>query len=151
VEAILIIVAAVLIIREAGEKLFHPSVFGGLGIGMLVMLVSAVVNYFISRYLMKVGKETDSMALQADALHLQTDVYTSLGVLAGLVLIKLTGLPILDPLVAIGVALNWRTLDYRKKRKPKFAAFSRLLCHGSLNITNCAHVNPGLSAISMFI
>jgi len=105
VEAILIIVAGVLIIREAGEKLFHPSAFGGLGIGMMVMLASAVVNFFISRYLMQVGKETDSMALQADALHLKTDVYTSLGVLAGLVLIKLTGLPILDPLVAIGVAI----------------------------------------------
>jgi cation diffusion facilitator family transporter len=105
IEAILIIVAAALIVREAGEKLFFPSPIDKLGIGAAVMLVSATVNYFVSRYLQKVGQETDSMALQADALHLQTDVYTSLGVLAGLGLIMLTGLPILDPLVAIGVAI----------------------------------------------
>lgn len=105
IEAILIIVAAVLIIREAGEKLFYPSPMEDLGIGAVVMFISATVNFIISRYLMKVGKETDSMALQADALHLQTDVYTSFGVFVGLGLIMLTGLPILDPLVAIGVAI----------------------------------------------
>jgi cation diffusion facilitator family transporter len=52
-----------------------------------------------------VAQEEDSMALEADALHLKTDVYTSLGVAIGLVLIKLTGLPVLDPIVAILVAL----------------------------------------------
>lgn len=105
VEAILIVVAAVLIFREAGEKLFYPSEIEGLNMGLLVMLISAIVNFFVSRYLMRVAKDTDSMALEADALHLQTDVYTSLGVVAGLLLIMVTGMPIFDPIVAIGVAV----------------------------------------------
>ena len=76
------------------------------------MLVSAVVNIFVSRRLFKVGKETDSVALQADAWHLRTDVYTSLGVMMGLLVIWVAGLVRpeldlfwLDPAVAIFVAL----------------------------------------------
>lgn len=105
IEALLIIIAAVLIIREAGEKLFYPAPIERLNMGLAVMLVSAIVNIFVSRYLRQVAKETDSMALEADALHLQTDVYTSLGVVVGLLIIMMTGMPILDPIVAIGVAV----------------------------------------------
>ena len=77
-----------------------------------MMLVSAVVNIFVSRQLFKVGKATDSIALQADAWHLRTDVYTSLGVMVGLLVIWVAGLvrPELDlfwidPAIAIFVAL----------------------------------------------
>jgi cation diffusion facilitator family transporter len=76
-----------------------------LGAGAAVMAISAIANYFISRHLLKVGRRTDSVALQADAMHLRTDVYTSVGVLAGLLTIKFTGVHILDPLIAIAVAL----------------------------------------------
>ena len=69
------------------------------------MAVSAIVNFLVSGKLYKVARETESIALEADALHLKTDVYTSLGVAAGLVLIWITGLHILDPVVAIAVAL----------------------------------------------
>jgi len=69
------------------------------------MLVSAIVNVFVSRRLYKVARETNSMALEADALHLKTDVYTSLGVTVGLGLIMVTGINWLDPVVAILVAL----------------------------------------------
>ena len=55
------------------------------------MAVSAVVNYFVSRNLLNVAIKTDSVALEADALHLRTDVYTSVGVLGGLAAIKFTG------------------------------------------------------------
>jgi cation diffusion facilitator family transporter len=73
--------------------------------GAVVMAVSAIANYFVSRHLLNVARRTDSVALEADAMHLRTDVYTSVGVLAGLIAIKLTGAQLLDPLVAIGVAL----------------------------------------------
>jgi len=75
------------------------------GIGAAVMFVSAVVNTIVSRRLYKVARETSSVALEADALHLKTDVYTSLGVAAGLGLIMLTGITWLDPVIAILVAL----------------------------------------------
>ena len=105
VEALLIFIAAIWIIFEAAQKLItnEPSEF--LGVGIAVMFVSALVNTIVSRRLYKVAKETQSMALEADALHLKTDVYTSLGVAVGLSLIYLTGIQILDPIVAILVAL----------------------------------------------
>jgi len=70
-----------------------------------VMLISAIVNTIVSRMLYKVARQTKSVALEADALHLKTDVYTSLGVAIGLGLIMITGIEWLDPVVAILVAL----------------------------------------------
>lgn len=105
VEAILIFIAAFWIIFEALEKLLSKEPIGKLGIGFIVMFISAGVNIIVSRRLYKVAKETDSIALEADALHLKTDVYTSVGVGVGLLLIWVTGLYYLDPIVAILVAL----------------------------------------------
>lgn len=69
------------------------------------MIASAIINLLVSGRLYKVARETKSVALEADALHLKTDVYTSAGVAAGLVLILITGIKWLDPVVAIIVAL----------------------------------------------
>lgn len=111
-EAFLIFLAAVWIIFEAVKKLLHPKPIETVGWGVGVMLVSAVVNLVISQRLFKVGRETDSIALQADAWHLRTDVYTSFGVTVSLALIWGAGkihsglvLTWLDPVVAIAVAL----------------------------------------------
>jgi cation diffusion facilitator family transporter len=112
VEALLIFIAAVWIIVEAVKKLAQPEPIAYLGWGVGVMLVSAAVNLGVSKMLFKVGREEDSIALQADAWHLRTDVYTSAGVMAGLALIWIAeGLfpgrdfYWLDPVVALGVAL----------------------------------------------
>jgi cation diffusion facilitator family transporter len=112
VEALLIFVAAAWIIYEAVHKLIRPQVIDAPAWGVGVMLVSALVNTLVSRRLLRVGRETDSVALQADAWHLRTDVYTSVGVTAGLLVIWLGGLISpglnlrwLDPVVAILVAL----------------------------------------------
>jgi len=106
IEGVLILVAAALIIAEAVKKLVGGSFeLESVGIGAAVMFVSAVVNTIVSRKLYKVARETNSVALEADALHLKTDVYTSLGVAAGLGLILLTGITWLDPVIAILVAL----------------------------------------------
>lgn len=105
IEGGLIFVAAFLIIKEAVEKLLHPAPLEASYLGIGVMIFSAVMNTIVAYKLYKTAKEEDSVALEADALHLKTDVYTSLGVAGGLVLIKLTGIMILDPIVAILVAL----------------------------------------------
>ena len=105
IEGILILVAAAMIIVEAIKKLIgEPFELDSIWIGSLVMLVSAIINTIVSRKLYKVARETHSVALEADALHLKTDVYTSLGVATGLVLIIVTGIKWLDPVVAILVA-----------------------------------------------
>lgn len=109
IEALLIFIAAILIIIEALSKLTggeHAVIpFEMLMAGIVVMGISAIVNWFVSQRLMKVGKETESIALESDAWHLRTDVYTSLGVFAGLILIQITGITALDSVIAIGVAL----------------------------------------------
>lgn len=105
VEGLLIFVAAIMIITEAVKKLIEPGELEQTNIAMAVMFISALINWMVSRKLYKVAKEEDSMALEADALHLKTDVYTSLGVGIGILLITLTGFTILDPIVAILVAL----------------------------------------------
>lgn len=106
IEAVLIFVAAALIIAEAVKKLLGEDIaLEKLWIGSLVMAVSAVINILVSRRLYKVARETKSVALEADALHLKTDVYTSAGVAVGLILILITGIKWLDPVIAILVAL----------------------------------------------
>jgi cation diffusion facilitator family transporter len=108
IEASLIFVAAILIIYEAFTRLISGS--GALNTGLLeagiaVMLISAVANWVVSGRLMKAAKATESIALEADAWHLRTDVYTSLGIFIGLVLINFTGWKFLDPLFAIAVSV----------------------------------------------
>lgn len=105
VEAILIIVAAIWIIYEAIDKLVHGVSIEQVDWGIGIMAFSACVNIVVSAQLMRTAKATDSVALKADAMHLRTDVYTSVGVLLGLAAIKLTGISWLDPAAALGVAL----------------------------------------------
>ena len=105
IEAILIFVAAAWIIIEAIKKLTGKSFeLELIWIGAIVMFISAIINSFVSHRLYKVARKTKSIALEADALHLKTDVYTSLGVAVGLGLISITGIKWLDPVIALMVA-----------------------------------------------
>ena len=107
IEALLIFGAAIWIIYEAIKKLVHSESIlehSSLNIGIAVMLISGIVNFFVSRRLYKVAKMTNSVALEADALHLKADIYTSVGVGLGLLAIKLTGFYFLDPAIALLVA-----------------------------------------------
>jgi len=104
-EAILIVGAAVWIVIEAVRRLLKPEPVEYLGVGAAVMGISVVLNIVVSRYLFRVAREEDSPALEADAHHLATDVYTSMGVVAGLAVTWLTGWHIVDPLMAIAVAV----------------------------------------------
>lgn len=105
IEGILILIASIMIILEAIKKIFNPTVIENESIAILVMFISGLTNFFVSSKLYKVAKEEDSMALEADALHLKTDIYTSVGVGIGILLIKITKIHILDSIVAILVAI----------------------------------------------
>jgi cation diffusion facilitator family transporter len=104
VEGALIFVAAIWIIYQATVKLLEKFEIEFIGAGMVVMGLSAVVNFVVSRKLMEVAKRTDSLALEADAYHLQTDVWTSVGVFLALALIQITNIHLLDPAIAMVVA-----------------------------------------------
>ena len=104
VEAVLIFVVAILIFRESSKELMGKPGIKSTDTGLIVMAISAITNFFISRFLFRMARKTDSIALEADAQHLSTDVYTSLGVFVGLLLVKVTGLKGLDPIIAMLVA-----------------------------------------------
>ncbi|HOM70960.1 MAG TPA: cation diffusion facilitator family transporter, partial [Armatimonadota bacterium] len=116
IEAILIFLAAGYIVFESIRR-FPSALRGDYEVdpllGIIVMLFSAIANFAISSWLFKVAKDTDSTALAADAQHLQADVWTSAGVFLGLVLIQITGLVVLDPIIALMVALMIIRAAYR--------------------------------------
>jgi cation diffusion facilitator family transporter len=111
IEGVLIFAAAIWIIYESIDKLLHGVEIKHLGSGVLVMAISAGLNTVVASLLKKSSIENRSIALEADAAHLYTDVYTSLGVFIGLFIITIAqwiwgvSLAWLDPLIAIGVAL----------------------------------------------
>jgi len=105
-ESVLIVVAAVAIIVAAVERLQQPQPLEQLGIGLVISLLATVLNGFVAWVLLRAAKRFNSITLRADAHHLLTDVWTSIGVVVGIGLVKATGLMILDPLIAIAVALN---------------------------------------------
>ena len=106
IEGGLIIFAGLYIIYEAFSKLVSGYTMEAESmLGIYVMAFAVIANFLVSRYLFYVAKKSDSVSLRADAEHLQTDIFSSFGVLLGLILIKITGLAILDPIIAIVVAL----------------------------------------------
>lgn len=105
IEAALIFLAAMIILYKAGEKILQGSTVEYLGAGIIIMGISAVINFFVSKKIMKIAKKAESIALEADAYHLKTDVYTSAGVFGGLILIKIFKNPVFDPILAVIVAL----------------------------------------------
>ncbi len=105
-EGLLIFVAACVIIFQAIARLARPShEIPELRLALWVMGVAAVISFILSVYLKRVAKKTDSLALEAEANHVRTDVYTSLGVFLGLLLAKWTRLPWLDPVAGILVSI----------------------------------------------
>ncbi len=106
IEGVLIVVAALLIIREAWDALWHPRAIEAPMLGLAINGVATALNAAWSWFLISRGRAMRSPALEADGWHLFTDVATSLGVIAGLGLAAVTGWPILDPLLAVIVALH---------------------------------------------
>lgn len=115
IEGGLIVVAACSIVWSAWPRLFNPLPLENVGFGLLISLGASLINLVVALILIKKGKESHSITLTADGKHLMTDVWTSVGVLAAIGLVKLTGWLVLDPIIAMLVALNivwtgWRLM-----------------------------------------
>jgi len=106
VEGALIFVAALVIAVTAVDHLLHPRPISQLGLGLAITLVATVINGLVAVVLLRAGRRHDSIALEADARHLLTDVWTSVGVVGGVGLVAVTGWQLLDPLVALLVAAH---------------------------------------------
>jgi cation diffusion facilitator family transporter len=105
-EGLLILGAAIGIMSAAVSRLLYPRELEQLGLGLAVSIAASAVNFIVSRILLREGKNRHSISLEADAHHLMTDVWTSVGVISGVAIAGITGWRILDPLVAIAVAIN---------------------------------------------
>jgi cation diffusion facilitator family transporter len=126
IETMLIFIAGIWIICESINKILHPTPMKLPLIGVIVMLVGAALNWKIGKIVQRVGKESGSVAMQSNALHLLTDVYSSIGVGISLLLVSLTGWELLDALIGIGIAFYLMKESVELGRK----AFSPLLDAG---------------------
>ena len=105
VEGVLIIIAAVLIIEAALSRIFNPVAFGNIDLGLILSLGATSLNGLLALMLLREAKKNRSMAFEGDAKHLFSDVMSSVGVVIGLFIASITGLYILDPLIALVVAI----------------------------------------------
>jgi cation diffusion facilitator family transporter len=119
-EGVLILVAALAIMAAAVHRIFNPQPLESLGIGLVLSVVSSAMNGALAWAMLKKAREHRSMALEADARHLYTDVWTSGGVVVGLLAVQATGWLWLDAVIAIALAANiaregvmlvWRSAD----------------------------------------
>jgi cation diffusion facilitator family transporter len=104
IEGMLIVVGAGVIIFASIHRLIVGAHVDTLGLGIAVVALSALVNFAVSAYLYRQAALTDSPALAGDAAHLRTDAFTSVGVVAGLTLVQITGVNELDSITALAVA-----------------------------------------------
>lgn len=105
-EGVLIFAAALAIVWAAVQRLLHPQPLEAVGFGLVLSVISSALNGALAWAMLKKARSHRSMALEADARHLFTDVYTSAGVVVGLLAVMATGWLWLDPVIAIAVALN---------------------------------------------
>jgi cation diffusion facilitator family transporter len=105
-EGALILAAAVGVAWVAVARLVDPQPLSDVGVGVAVSAVAAGLNLIVAKLLIRVGREQRSITLEADGRHLMTDVWTSVGVVGGIVAVVLTGWERLDPIIALLVALN---------------------------------------------
>ena len=118
IQGILIFVAGGLIIYSAIARIIEGSSIELTEAGIAVMAVSIVVSIFLSRHLMNVSRATGSIALEANARNIATDVYSASAVLVGLTIVRFTGINIVDPILAIGVAIYILKVAIDTIRKP---------------------------------
>jgi cation diffusion facilitator family transporter len=116
-EGMLILVAAGAIAWYAVQRLVSLKPLENLDVGTLLSFVASLINFAVARLLIRTGRQTNSIILEADGQHLMTDVWTSFGVLIGLALVYFTGQVWIDPLVALFVAANivWTALDLLRR------------------------------------
>ncbi|NUR80347.1 MAG: cation transporter [Dermatophilaceae bacterium] len=106
VEGMMIFVAAVVIVVSAVERFIRPQPIENVGLGLAISVVASLVNGGVAMVLLRAGRQHRSLTLTADGKHLMTDVWTSAGVVVGVLVVALTGIERLDPLVAFLVGLN---------------------------------------------
>jgi cation diffusion facilitator family transporter len=105
-EGLLITIASFGIAYTAINRIYHPQPLEALNIGMVLSLVATLINFGVALFLLRFGRKHNSITLEADGHHLMTDVYTTVGIVVGIFLVKLTNWQLLDPIMAIIVSVS---------------------------------------------
>lgn len=134
VEGALILIAAISIAVAATQRLISPKPLEQLGLGLGISVAASLVNLFVALILLKAAKNYNSITLKANAHHLLTDVWTSVGVVAGVAAVAFTGWERLDPLVALIVAGNIVWSGVRIVRESVLGLMDTALPADELNI-----------------
>ncbi len=124
-EGTLVVVAGLGTAWYAVQRLIHPEPLASLGVGSVLALSASAVNFAVARVLLTVGRRHGSLVLEADGHHLMTDVWTSVAVVGGLGLVWLTGLTVLDALLAVAIGLHIVTVGVGLVRR----SFDGLMDH----------------------
>jgi cation diffusion facilitator family transporter len=149
-EGVLILVAALAIIVTAIPRLFNPEPVESTWLGIAISVLAALINLAAARMLMVAGHQHDSIALEADAHHLLSDVVTTAGVITGVVLIEITGWNILDPIIALIVAANIIRVGYILLNRSAHGLMDTALPAGEIalieNVLNDYRATEGIEA-----
>lgn len=134
IEGTLISLAAIGIFVVAIQRIFTPQPITNIGFGLLISLLAALVNLVVGQILIKVGKENDSIVLEADGHHLMTDVWTSVGIFFAIGIVWLTDWFILDPIIAMVVAISISWTGYNLIRRSVLGLMDTIIDEDSANL-----------------
>ena len=148
VQGILIFIAGGLIIYSSIRRIIVGTSIELAEAGIGVMLVSIIISIFLSRHLLKVSRATGSVALEANAHNIAADVYSALAVLVGLVILRLTGLIVIDAIIAIGVAIYILRIAYHTIRKPLSGLADTKLSHSQETIVKACLMKHSRQVVS---
>ncbi|MHB1009525.1 MAG: cation diffusion facilitator family transporter [Propionibacteriaceae bacterium] len=129
VEGGMIFVAAIAIIISAVDRFLHPQPLENVGVGLLISVVASLINGGVALVLLRAGRTYKSLTLRADGKHLMTDVWTSAGVVIGVLLVALTGWQRLDPIIAAAVGVNIVIAGFRLLAESTSGLLDRTLPH----------------------
>lgn len=127
IEGGLIVVAAASILISAVGRLIEPRAIEHVDVGVILSVIASAVNFFVARVLLRAGREHHSLALEADARHLMTDVWTTAGVIVGIIVVSTTKVYIIDPIIGLAVAVHIAVEGFRLLNRSAHGLMDRAL------------------------
>ena len=147
VQGILIFVAAVLIVYSSVVRIINKTPVELAEAGMVEMVVSMIASILLSRHLLKVSRATGSVVLEANARNITADIYSTAAVLVGLLVVRFTGLNILDPIIAIGIAIYIAKIAYDAINKPLLGLVDASLPHSEQAVIKSCLAEQGVQIV----
>ena len=147
VQGVLLFIAAGLIIYSSVQRIINKTPIELAEAGMGAMVVSMVASILLSRHLLKVSRATGSVVLEANARNITGDIYSTAAVLVGLLVVRLTGLSILDPIIAIGIAIYIAKIAYDAINKPLLGLVDASLPHSEQSVIKSCLAEQGSQVV----